>query len=210
MKSKKLAFSILELIFLLIILALIVFIARPKFKAPNITLLANRLVVFLTYTRFLAMNDNMYEANDKRWYKKRWTFKLQRCKKSEGGLYFSIFSDTNKLGHINKTESFKDPLEQKWLYVSNSCILKKDESPFVLLSKNYDIKSASFTCNKTKSLGQISFGYNGEVFASNSNYKDEAFANTLTKPCFLNLENKDGVKISIKIPRFFNKIAILR
>jgi len=198
------AFSLLELIFVLSILSVSFFIVKIKYINNDLNLLTKSLVLNLKELRYQALIDNKYSFEEK-WFKKLWSIRFLNCNKSVGGIYYMIYSDSNMKGHINKSETLKDPISLKHLYSSSKCETSSNNSSSVLLSKTYNIEALNLSCNKTKSLGQLSFSNKGEVYASLSSYESK---NIIKKDCTLELIHKNGQKKTIIISNKTGYISI--
>ncbi|WP_258239433.1 type II secretion system protein [Arcobacter sp. LA11] len=159
-------------------------------------------------TRYQALIDNKYESNDNLWHKSRWTLKFFRCNKDIGGIYYSIYSDINQTGHPNFNETLKDPLTNKRIYSTNRCEDKENRSKYVLLTKEYEIKEIKISCNRRKSIGQISFGNEGKVYSRLSAYENEYKEYEIENRCKIKLisENKDFKEIIIEANNGFTYI----
>lgn len=194
----KNSFSLLELIFAIFLLILIssYFYFNPtNNKLQEAT---KRIELYLKQTRYQALIDNKKNFSDTQWHKQRWTMKFFRCSNNRG-LYYVIYSDTNKLGHPNEDESLLDPLTKKRVYATNSCEYNSKRSKYVLLTKEFDIIKVDISCNTTDSLGQISFGSDGKVYTKLST-KDNGFNEfELKKRCEIKLIDKNLKEKSIFI-----------
>jgi len=179
----KKSFSILELVVVISIIAIIITMAIPKIEISKLQLATDKIVLYLNYTRYIAMLDNKYSVNDNEWEKKRWTLKFQKCSNRDDGLYFVVYSDeSGGTAHFKKKETLKDPLNNKYLYNSYKCIAKNDESPDILLTKRYGIKKVDISCNTTSTIGQISFGNDGKIYSQlGTNIK------SIEQPCLIKL-----------------------
>lgn len=185
----KKTFSIFELIFIISIISLIYTVFLPKVQINKKNDFIAKTVLYLNQTRYKAFIDDKYDSLNPLWFKKRWTMKFLRCKKSVGGIYYTIYSDKNMSGHPSASESLKDFLSNKNIYSSNSCKENDKNSKYVLLTKNFNIIDVNISCNNTTSLGQISFGADGNVYSklSTNNYK-------IKEPCKIEFLYKDGDK----------------
>lgn len=143
------------------------------------------------------MIDNKFDADDELWHKMRWTLKFQNCSNKVGGLYYVVYSDKNKTGHINKDETLKDPLTQKWLYSNYDCDASSDESDDILLTKKYGITKVDVSCNSTSTIGQLSFGYDATVYTKFSSKSNDAYNYALKQRCVITLYNKSDENVSI-------------
>lgn len=189
----KKSFTILELMIVILLMSFLYTQFLPKNKIDYLDEVTNRLSLYLSDVRYKALIDNKFDSNDNLWHKKRWTLKFFRCSNEEDGIYYSIYSDYNKSGTPGADDSLKDPLTQKNIYSSNQCNESNKNSKYVLLTKNFEIKDVKISCNETTSLGQLSFGSDGKVYAKLSAYENEASKYEITQPCsikFISKENK--------------------
>ncbi len=195
----KKSFSFLEILLVISLLGFIYTLFIPKNKINKLDEIANRLSLYISYTRLKAMLDNKYEDTDSLWHKKRWTIKFFRCRDSNDGIYFVIYSDKNKTGHPSDEDSLKDPLTNKLIYSSNYCQENNKNSKYVLLTKNFDIKNINISCNETTSLGQLSFGNDGKIYSKLSAYEDESDKYEIIDSCSIQLISKQNEEKRIKI-----------
>lgn len=193
------ALTLIELVFVLFLLSLLSYFIIPKIKNKDLQSATSRLVLYLKQTRYQAMINDMYSLDDELWHKKRWSLKFFSCNKNVEGIYYIIYSDTNKTGKIKKTHTLKDPLSKKHIYAFHTCKETKDSSKYVLLTKEFNIIDVKVSCNSTKSLGQISFGSDGKVYSKLSNTKGEHYKYEIKKPCEIKLVHKNGDTQSIMI-----------
>ena len=127
-------------------------------------------------------------------------FKIFKVSKNIGGFYYIIYSDINKNGAISKEETLKDPLTNNYIY-SYQC--KKDslydKTKFVLLTKEYGITNINVSCNDTTTIGQLSFGLDGNVFTKLSTHDNDSEAYKLNEVCEIVLKDKEDNQEIIKI-----------
>ncbi|MBT3281248.1 MAG: type II secretion system protein [Campylobacteraceae bacterium] len=196
----KKSFTLLELIFTLIILSIVISTTIPKPQHSNLDLAANRVILYLKHTRYLGLIDNKLKLDDDMWYKERWTMKFQNCASSIGGLYFVVFSDINHKGSPNKNECAKDPITSRWLYSHWDCNPSDDESKYILLTKEYGVTKVDISCNSTSTIGSISFGNTGQAYSRLGTKPQEVERYKLTQTCYIKLFDKDDnfVKIAIE------------
>jgi Tfp pilus assembly protein PilE len=194
----KKSFTLLEIVVVLILISLVIVIAYPKKQIDNLHLASQKLLIYLNYTRMIALMDNKFTYNDTQWEKKLWTLKFQRCSKAEDGLYFVVYSDeSGGTAHFKKSETMKDPLNNKQLYMQSDCIAKDDESKNVLLTKNYGVSSVELSCNTTTTIGQISFGYDGNIYSSLGQNIQK-----VTQPCIITIKDDEMNRNQIQIEPF--------
>lgn len=188
----KKSFSVLELILTITLISFLYITFLPKNKINNLDELTNRILLYMSYTRYVALIDNKFNLDDSLWHKKRWTIKFFRCRETEDGIYYSIYSDKNKSGHPSSEDSLKDPLTKKNIYSSNYCKENSSNSKFVLLTKYFGITDVNISCNETTSLGQLSFGSDGKVYSKLSNYENESLEYEIKEPCSIKFFTKEG------------------
>lgn len=190
----KKSFSFLEIIAVLTILGIFysAFILKFDKQDAELEIATQRLILYLKHTRIQALIDDKFNPNDSLWHKKRWSLKFLRCKQDVGGLYYSIYSDTNKTGQIAKDETLKDPLTNKHIYSDNSCEAKEDRSKYVLLTKEFNINHVEVSCNDTDSLGQLSFGNNAELYSKLPDTENRHYDYLVKNPCEIALYNNKG------------------
>jgi prepilin-type N-terminal cleavage/methylation domain-containing protein len=197
MKNSKKAFTIIELLFTIIILSIFSGLIYSNLKISKLNLAANRIVLYLNYTKYLASLENHYNNDEAKWFKKLWTLKFQRCRSSVGGLYFIVYSDKDMDGYIDKVETAKDPLTQRYLYSSNYCNENSSiNNKYVLLTKQYKIEEVTVSCNNTSSIGQISFDQYGRVY---SKLTQNEYTNEVVNECVIKLKDINNDEISIII-----------
>lgn len=186
---KKYAFTILEILFVISI----IFISYKFIKIKNVNNelnnTVNTLLLNLKNLRYQALIDNKFSLDEKKWFKKKWTLKFFNCNKNIGGIYYLMYSDLNMKGHVNKSETLKDSLNDKYLYTTSNCEETNDTSKNVLLSKEFNIKNVKVSCNNTSSIGQISFSYDGKIYNSLSSQNNN---NIIEEDCFIKITHNNG------------------
>ena len=96
-------------------------------------------------------------------------------------------SDKNSSGHPSIEDSLKDSLSQKNIYSTNYCKENINNSKYVLISKNFNIKEVDVSCNETNSLGQLSFGAKGKVYSKLSNLPKDNASYEINDKCKIKL-----------------------
>ncbi len=188
----KKSFSLLEIILVISLIGFLYTMFLPKTKINHIDELSSKLSLYLTHLRYKALIDDKYDSKDSLWHKKRWTIKFLRCRESVGGIYYTIYSDKNKSGHPSAEDSLKDPLTNKNIYTSNICNENSLNSKYVLLTKEFGISDVQISCNETTSLGQLSFGSDGEIYSKLSAFNNESNEYKIDKPCSIKLISKEN------------------
>ena len=202
MKYYKKSFSLIELIFTILLISIIISQIIPKNNFSKLNQATNKIILYLKYTRYIAMLDDKYNVNDDMWFKERWTLKFQNCSQKVGGLYYVVFSDRNHKGSPNKDECLKDPITNKYLYSHYDCEAGEDESKYILLTKEFGVTKVDISCNSTSTIGQISFGKDGKVYSRLGTNTYDISKYEIKEKCFVNLFDIKGTKETIVIEAF--------
>ena len=106
-------FSIIELIFVIVIIGMLSAVLIPRFDRPTLTQAAQQLISHIRYTQHLAMIDNKFDRTKPTWFKDRWQLRFHKSVDSKDVWTYSIFSDKgihNKNPDISNQELARDPL----------------------------------------------------------------------------------------------------
>lgn len=68
----KKAFTLLELVFVIVVIGILAAVIIPRTKTNNNAEAATKLISMIRYTQHLAIVNDKYNAKDINWYKKRW------------------------------------------------------------------------------------------------------------------------------------------
>ncbi|MEA2019054.1 MAG: type II secretion system protein [Campylobacterota bacterium] len=199
MKKKdtlKKSFSLLELIFVIVLIAIISSSIISKNEISKLQIATDKIVLYLNYARYIAFIDNKFDINDAEWERKRWTLKFQNCSDTNDGMYYIVYSDmSGGTAAFKKDECMKDPLSQKYLYSGYDCEPSSNESKNILLTKEFGVEKVEISCNTTSTIGQISFGNDGKIYSQlGTNIKE------INEQCLITLYdiNDDYTTIAIE------------
>jgi len=188
---KKNSFTLIEIIFILVLLSIILTFSIPKQQLSKIKLAKQQIITHLKYTRYIAMIDNKYYYDDNLWHKKLWNIKFLKCNKDIGGIYYVIYSNTKKPNkwNISKDETLIDPFTGNYIYSTSKCQQDSlyDKSKYVLLTNYYGIKDIKISCNDTSSLGQIYFDNKGIAYSYIDNDYKYFSKNKIKNNCYIKL-----------------------
>jgi Tfp pilus assembly protein PilE len=192
---KRFAFTMLELVFVIIVVGILAVLAMPSFTSNPLQQAAEQVANHIRYTQHLAMVDDEFNESDPTWYLKKWQI---RFRENSGKLYYAVYSDKDKDRNINCNamtcdEPAIDPLTKQPLYYLDSRANKK-----MLLTEEYGIKDINVSCDTpdsslyTSSLGVISFDHLGRPYDGIGNNASKPFDFLLTSNCTITLEHNDG------------------
>jgi len=228
----KKAFSIIELIFVLVIIGILASIILPSTKTDPLDEAAIQLVSHIRYTQHLAMTDDRYDANRKNddgdiiWYKERWQLVFSKSDFTDNRYAYTIFSDTagNSTGDASESEIAINPQNANQImtggYGEPKAIDIRDTDgfkgmPSLNIGKKYGITDVELDggCSNNR----ISFDYLGRPFKGKQSsmkspynsggtqrliYKDEG--------CKITLTHSSGKDITLRITKETGFVCILK
>ncbi|MDD5053660.1 MAG: type II secretion system protein [Sulfuricurvum sp.] len=100
---KRLAFTMMELIFVIIVIGLLAALAMPSFNRDTVGEAAEQLANHIRYAQHLAIVDDVYDDANVNWFANRW-------KLVTAGTSYSVYTDQNNNGAVDAGEAAKDPL----------------------------------------------------------------------------------------------------
>ena len=183
---KRFAFSLLELVFVIVIIGILAALAIPNLNRHPLQESAEQVASHIRYTQHLAMMNDVYDPTATKWYYARPQISFRSC--NNGGNYYYIGSDADlNTGHIAESESAKDPLTGKNLYWLNTqCdpTAYSNREPKLLLQETYGISSVTSSCGST-----ISFDNFGRPYSSFST--TNPYGGQLTSACTIVLTHSN-------------------
>jgi len=120
----KKAFTMLELIFVIVVMGIIIAVVTPNTRSNPLQEAAVQLASHIRYTQHLAMMDDRFNpnkthssgdayvaANSPIWYRERWQLAFYSNAYTDGAEAYTIFSDTvnNSTGNAQASEIAKNP-----------------------------------------------------------------------------------------------------
>jgi Tfp pilus assembly protein FimT len=184
---KRFAFTMLELVFVIIVIGILAILAMPNFNRHPLQEAAEQVASHIRYTQHLAMVDNLYDPDptDPRWYRSLWRIRFYQ---NGGSYYYTVFSDKDKNGNadysVGKTEIAVDPLKHINMNVSNN---NKDMN----LADTYGIKTVTCSCDGVGNI-DIFFDEKGRPYVDSLNVANRYTA-LLNNDCTITLvHNTDG------------------
>ena len=139
------AFTMIELVLAIIVLGILASMAIPRLERDTRQEAKSTIVSALRYTKNLALSDDKTDPRDLNWQKELWQLRFARS--STNNWFFTISSDNNHGGNVDKTETFVDPLSGKYMYhlAGDSTLDETDESPNIFLTKRFGVDSIVFS-----------------------------------------------------------------
>jgi len=183
---KKSAFTLIEFVFVIIILGILASIAIDRTDRDLKQEASETILSHIRLAQQLALNDNKHRIdNDPKWQVAYWQFAMKKC---GDNIAYRVGSDTSLGGTVNglgKSESAINPTDGKYIFSEDCSSLDNDETPSVLLTKKFGIKNSGVVASGGCNTRQILFDYLGRPYSSNSAVNTPLFENIMTEDCNL-------------------------
>jgi type II secretory pathway pseudopilin PulG len=187
---KRFAFTMLELVFVIIVVGIIAVLAMPNFKSNPLQQAAEQVANHIRYTQHLAMVEDKFDDKNITWYKSFWRIRFYKTY-NPTTCYYTIFSDRDQNGNADYTAGKKeiavDPLKHINMHVSN------DNKDMGLTSK-YGITDINATCDSANI--DIFFDNLGRPYADSVAVgANLPYSKLLQDDCNITLSHPDGTAI---------------
>ena len=198
------AFTILELIFVIVVLGILAALALPRLDRDLKQEAADSILSDIRYTQHLALADDMHEYNNPLWQKAFWRIGFENCASSTG-MYEYIGSDNNHGGGIDDNESATDPVNgKKMIWTGASCSNGGDASTSnrIFLTKKYGINTIGWTgsCSAAQYIGFDHLGRPHQGFAGSPVSGERPdYSSYLRTACTIKFNMSDGDTFTIII-----------
>ncbi len=144
---KRYAFTMLELVFVIIVIGILAVLAMPDFRTNPLQQAAEQVASHIRYTQHLAMSDDKFDSNDPTWWEKRWQIRFPHT--TINGVvvyYYEVFRDENKAGNSNINEEAVDPLTNQTIGDGLNAVAAIPDKSLVNLTKKFGIELVGGTC----------------------------------------------------------------
>lgn len=200
----KKAFTMLELIFVIIIMGIIAVVVIPRTGSNKLAEAATQLLSHIRYTQHLAMVDDKFNPNDSVWYKKRWQILFANTAGSGNTWSYMIFSDSlgNSTGTPDVNEHAVNPLDSsKFLTggysAGNIAFDDARASAELNIGKKYGITAVDFSssCSVAGSK-RVAFDHLGRPMKGNLSSMTGSYSagtqRLITQTCNITLTDSGG------------------
>jgi len=199
--NKKSGFSMLELVFVIIVLGILASFAMPRFDRDLRQDAADTILSNIRYAQNMAMNDYRHNADDIKWQKSFWQFSVEGC--SDDGVFLRVGSDGDYEGDISLAEAAIDPANGLPMFWQNydDCEGGGDGnvSPSIFLTKRFGVRLMTGTggCNNVK---RIFFDHLGRPHVRVNDGTTPFYGSYMSTECVFEFEftqDEESVKIHI-------------
>lgn len=101
MDRMKKAFTLLELVFVIVVIGILAAVIIPSTRTNPVREAAIQLVSHIRYAQHLAMVDDKFDVTNANWYRDRWRIVFN-------GNQYSIMSDINATDPMNQNANLND------------------------------------------------------------------------------------------------------
>lgn len=201
---KRFAFTMLELVFVLIVIGILAVFAMPNFNRHPLQEAAEQVASHIRYTQHLAMVDDKFDPNDGIWFSKRWQIRFPNTTiAGEKIYYYEVFRDEDQQANSDIQEEAIDPLSNKTIGDGVTAVASLPEDALVNLTKKYGITNVIITANNNCKVGgvfpTIAFDNIGRPYNSVYYGANDLLTGLYNANCVLTLEHKSDGNASITI-----------
>jgi prepilin-type N-terminal cleavage/methylation domain-containing protein len=193
--KNKSAFTIIELVFVIVVLGILASIAMGRMDRDLKQEVATTILSHIRLTQQLAMSDNKHRSNnDSNWQRAYWRIQFKNCLPTGTvKALYNVGSDDDLSGNdISKSESAVDHITGKYLYAT--CLessLANDVSENIRIGKKYGVSSVNITGCSTiggSTANQIAFDYLGRPHRGVTTYDGSSSFNKIVRTdCLVNV-----------------------
>jgi len=221
----KKAFTLIELVFVIVIIGILSAVIIPKIETNNLQEAAIQLVSHIRYTQHLAMVDDKFDAKSDSWYRQRWSIAfISNATKTEGKRAYSVFSDdgtyeaTASSSKVNNGELAMDPMNSgKYLSGGTQSLATDDSKAIKKMNLGVSYGIETLVLSDGCSGFRFSFDNMGRPISGYlSNYTTSYTLGTTSSPklmtelCKITLTDGSGESIVIQIEPETGYAYILR
>lgn len=153
----KKAFTMIELVFAIVVIGIIAAVALPRFESDNVQDAMDQILSDIRYTQHLALVDNVIDPNNASWQSAFWTIRFRNTNDGVGDWTYTIASDiSNHDGGFDLIEAAIDPRDGRPIF-GNVAVGATNVSPKVFISKKFGITNVDFAtgCNVATGAGGV-------------------------------------------------------
>ena len=192
----------IELVFVIVVLGIIAAIALPNLDRDLRQEAADNVLSAIRYTQQLALLDDKVDPTDANWQQLLWMIKFTG---GAANAYYTISSDTNENGTVEKTECAVDPANGKYMYHNSLNPTQPDESPNVAIDHLYGVNNIANTggCLAAQHIAFDNLGrpHNGLATTSSGAKAGNDYATYMSSDCNITFTLDEGDPFSIIIEK---------
>lgn len=203
------AFTMLELVFVIVVAGIIMVLAIPRMDDSNLRQAANQVVRHIQYTQHLAMMDDKFDDTNNTWYRSRWQIKFNNTNGSGLVWVYSIYNDIDQDGAGDTAEYAVNPLDPtKRLTGGWTTILAGNNqiTNDVRIGEKFGITLVAFTGGCVGNANQLWLSFDDlgrPLFRDAQNlttqYQDNVNVRLITNQCIITLTDASANNVQIGV-----------
>ncbi len=177
MKKRNDAFTMLELVMVIVVLGILAALALPRLERDIRQEAGDNLLSAIRYTQHLALMDNKTNPSDDEWQRRFWHIRFEKYNGSDPKWFYAISSSQDGDGNIDDNEVAIDPANGKKMNNTNSATgIGVNDSPSVFVGENYGVDSVVFSGGCAAASAQhIAFDHLGRphvgIYGAKNDYR---------------------------------------
>lgn len=197
---KRSAFTMIELVFVIVVLGILAALAIPRLDRDLKQEAADNVLSAIRYTQHLALMDKRHAFDNPNWHRRFWKIMFAQC--SDGKYFYRIGNDDDmdSTSTFEQSEAALDPANGKTMYVANngSCSAN-NVSPNILIGKKYGVtvNNGSGGCTGK----HIGFDHLGRPHTGFSSSTIPNYSSYMSQDCTMNFTLSDGDTFSITVEK---------
>lgn len=145
MLKNRFAFTLLEMIFVVVIIGILSLIAISSHVRDLREESSLSVLNAIRYTQQLALQDSKVDPLNSKWQRKLWHIRFSRYN-SGAQWFYTVSSSRDMDANVDKNEAATDPTNGKLFYnLGGDENIDSDESPNIFLGKHFSINSVDFS-----------------------------------------------------------------
>ena len=173
-------FTMLEMVMVIVVIGILASLALPRFSRDRTLEASRNILEAIRYTQHLALMDDKIDIDDSNWQRKLWKISFVV---SGDRSYYTISSDRDEDGLVDKNETAPDPVNGKYMYHLNTNPVAADESENVLIGKKYGVVNIDFK-GGCANIHHIAFDRMGRPFVRIGSASND-YAKYMTGDCII-------------------------
>lgn len=176
------AFTMLELVFVIVIIGILSIAIIPSFNANKTREAADQVISHIRYTQHLAMMDNKFNPIEPNWFQQRWHIGFTQDGTND--IYY-VASDANNNGALVSSEYAANVLDEGKILSGESTL--GDRTPELDLTGKYGVS----VVNNCSTNGRIFFDNMGRPYKDTTFPATAPYQNLIKNPCSIILSDGD-------------------
>ena len=200
MKNKS-AFTLIELIFVIIVLGILASLAMGRMERDLKQEASETILSHIRLTQQLALSDNKHLHNNNGWQQAYWRIQFLNCSFTGDVMpIYNVGSDADLNNALSTLESAINPTNGKYLYAICTGTPGADVSEDIYIGQHFGVKRVDLRgCTSGSTARQIAFDYLGRPHRGVGGSNDATFNRIVRRDCNLTVTMSDSSTFSIII-----------